>query len=30
VPMKIAVSDVRADVLVSLLIYDERSTRRRQ
>jgi hypothetical protein len=30
VPMKIAVSDVRADVLVSLLIYDERSTRRCQ
>jgi hypothetical protein len=30
VRMKIAVSDVRADVLVSLLIYDERSTRRRQ
>lgn len=29
-PMKIAVSDVRADVLVSLLICDERSTRRRQ
>jgi len=28
--MKIAVSDVRADVLVSLLICDERSTRRRQ
>lgn len=30
VRMKIAVSDVRADVLVSLLICDERSTRRRQ
>jgi hypothetical protein len=29
-PMKIAVSDVRADVLVSLLICDERSTRRNQ
>lgn len=28
VPMKIAVSDVRADVLVSLLIYDECSTHR--
>jgi len=26
--MKIAVSDVRADVLVSLLIYDECSTHR--
>jgi hypothetical protein len=30
VRMKIAVSDVRADVLVNLLICDERSTRRRQ
>lgn len=30
VRMKIAVSDVRADVLVSLLICGERSTRRRQ
>jgi hypothetical protein len=29
-PMKIAVSDVRADVLVSLLICDVRSTRRNQ
>lgn len=30
VPMKIAVSDVRADVLVSLLLCDERSKRRCQ
>jgi hypothetical protein len=30
VRMKIAVSDARADVLVSLFICDERSTRRRQ
>jgi hypothetical protein len=30
VPMKIAVSDVRADVLVSLILSDEQSKRRRQ
>ena len=30
VPMKIAVSDVRADVLVSLILSNEQSKRRRQ